>query len=99
VDRHHQPARLAVQLHPRRRLQRPDPRQEGRRDLHQRRLQPGAPLAYGNDFHAAFFNDWLRFAGFADVDEIRWQPTVVTAARDTDKAAAQQRAAEAGRRF
>ena len=29
---------LAVQLHPRRRLQRPDPRQEGRRDLHQRRL-------------------------------------------------------------
>jgi len=61
--------------------------------------QPGAPLAYGNDFHAAFFNDWLRFAGFTDVAEIRWQPTVLTAARDADKAAARQRAAEAGRRF
>jgi FMN-dependent NADH-azoreductase len=61
--------------------------------------QPGAPLTYGNDFHAAFFNDWLRYAGFTDVTEIRWQPTVLTAARDTDKAAALQRAAEAGRRF
>jgi len=40
-----------------------------------------------------------RFAGFTDVAEIRWQPTVVTASRDTDKAAALQRAAEAGRRF
>jgi FMN-dependent NADH-azoreductase len=54
--------------------------------------QPGAPLAYGNDYHAAFFNDWLRFAGFTDVAEIRWQPTVLTAARDADKAAARQRA-------
>ena len=61
--------------------------------------QPGVPLAYGNDFHAAFFNDWLRYAGFTDVTEVRWQPTVVTASRDADKAAALQRAAEAGRRF
>jgi FMN-dependent NADH-azoreductase len=61
--------------------------------------QPGAPLPYGADFHAAFFNDWLRYAGFTDVAEVRWQPTVVTATRDTDKAAALQRAAEAGRRF
>jgi FMN-dependent NADH-azoreductase len=61
--------------------------------------QPGAPLTYGADFHAAFFNDWLRYAGFTDIAEIRWQPTVVTASRDADKAAALQRAAEAGRRF
>ena len=61
--------------------------------------QPGAPLPYGADFHAAFFNDWLRYAGFTDVAEIRWQPTVLTATRDTDKAAALQRAAEAGSRF
>ena len=60
---------------------------------------PGAPLAYGADFHAAFFNDWLRFAGFTDVTEIRWQPTVLTATRDDDKAAALQRAADAGKRF
>ena len=61
--------------------------------------QPGAPLAYGADFHAAFFNDWLRFAGFTDVAEIGWQPTVLTATRDTDKTAALQRAAEAGSHF
>ncbi|MGC8514390.1 MAG: FMN-dependent NADH-azoreductase [Acidimicrobiales bacterium] len=60
---------------------------------------PGAPLAFGADFHAAFFNDWLRFAGFTDVTEIHWQPTVLTASRDTDKAAALQRSADAGRSF
>ena len=61
--------------------------------------QPGAPRAYGADFHVAFFNVWLRFAGFIDVAEIRWQPTVLTATRDTDKTAALQRAAEAGSHF
>lgn len=61
--------------------------------------EPGAPWAYGNDFHAAFFNDWLRFAGFTDVVEIRWQPTVLTTTRDTGKTAALQRAAEAGSHF
>lgn len=60
---------------------------------------PGAPLAFGADFHAAFFNDWLRFAGFTDVTEIHWQPTVLTASRDTDKAAALQRSADAGKSF
>ena len=60
---------------------------------------PGAPLAYGADFHAAFFSDWLRFAGFTDVTETHWQPTVLTATRDADKALALQRAADAGSRF
>jgi FMN-dependent NADH-azoreductase len=60
---------------------------------------PGAPLPFGADFHAAFFNDWLRFAGFTDVTEIHWQPTVLTATRDTDKAAALQRSADAGKNF
>ena len=60
---------------------------------------PGAPLAFGADFHAAFFNEWLRFTGLTDVTEIHWQPTVLTATRDTDKAAALQRSADAGRNF
>lgn len=60
---------------------------------------PGAPLAFGADFHAAFFNDWLRFAGFTNVTETHWQPTVLTATRDADKAAGLQRAADAGSRF
>jgi FMN-dependent NADH-azoreductase len=60
---------------------------------------PGAPLAFGNDFHSTFFNDWLRFVGIADVMEIRWQPTVLTASRDQDRAAALERAVAAGQGF
>ena len=60
---------------------------------------PGAPLAFGNDFHASFFNDWLRFAGITDVTEIRFQPTVLTAIPDQDRAAAAARAADAGKAF
>ena len=60
---------------------------------------PGASLGYGADFHSAFFNDWLRFAGFADVTEIRWQPTVRTVTRDADKAVALKRAADVGSAF
>ena len=43
---------------------------------------PGAPLAFGNDFHASFLSDWLRFAGITDVTEIRFQPTILTATPD-----------------
>jgi len=60
---------------------------------------PGAPLAFGNDFHSTFFNDWLRFVGIGDVTEIRWQPTVLTASREDDRTAAIGRAADVGSRF
>jgi FMN-dependent NADH-azoreductase len=60
---------------------------------------PGAPLAYGNDFHSAFVNDWLRFVGITDVTEIRWQPTVLTASRDDDRTAAIRSAAKIGNDF
>jgi FMN-dependent NADH-azoreductase len=38
----------------------------------------GAPLAFGADFHRAYFNDWLRWAGIAEVSELRFQPNLVT---------------------
>ena len=60
---------------------------------------PGAPLAYGADFHAAFSSDWLRFTGFTEVTEIRRQRNVLTAPRDADRTAAPQRAADARSRF
>jgi FMN-dependent NADH-azoreductase len=60
---------------------------------------PGAPLAFGNDFHASYLNDWLRFAGITDVTEIRFQPAVLTATPDQDRAAAAARAADAGKAF
>ena len=60
---------------------------------------PGAPLAFGNDFHATFFNDWLRFAGFTDVTQIRWQANAFTGTPEQDRADATGRAAEAGSHF
>lgn len=60
---------------------------------------PGAPLAFGKDFHSTFFNDWLRFVGIDDVTEIRWQPNILTASPEEDRVAAIGRAADAGSRF
>ena len=55
---------------------------------------PGAPIQYGTDFHAAFFNDWLRFIGVDEVSEIRFQPTVLTADPDGAREQALARARE-----
>lgn len=60
---------------------------------------PGAPLAFGSDFHATFFSDWLRFAGITDVAEVRFQPNLLTATPDEDLAAARSRARDAGKTF
>ena len=60
---------------------------------------PGAPLAFGADFHSTFFNDWLRFIGIDDVTQIRFQPNIVTADAAADRDAAQREAADAGKSF
>jgi FMN-dependent NADH-azoreductase len=59
----------------------------------------GVPIQYGVDFHASYFNDWLRFAGITDVTQVRWQPTILTASREDEKAVALKRAVDAGRDF
>ncbi len=55
---------------------------------------PGAPIQFGTDFHASFFNDWLRFIGVSDVSEIRFQPTVLTTDPDGAREVALARARE-----
>ncbi|HEV2253774.1 MAG TPA: NAD(P)H-dependent oxidoreductase [Streptosporangiaceae bacterium] len=60
---------------------------------------PGAPIQFGADFHASFVSDWLRFVGVTDVTEIRFQPTILTASPDEDRAAAHAAAREAGKTF
>ncbi|GAB1692437.1 FMN-dependent NADH-azoreductase [Krasilnikovia sp. M28-CT-15] len=60
---------------------------------------PGVPPAFGNDFHATFFNDWLRFVGITDVTELRLSPSVLTATPDRDFEAALERAGAAAREF
>jgi FMN-dependent NADH-azoreductase len=64
-------------------------------------FSPGASLAFGADFHSTYFNDWLRFAGFeeSDVVEVRFQPTVLTATPQDDRAAAIAIARSAGQSF
>lgn len=54
---------------------------------------------FGTDFHSAYFNDWLRFAGIADVSEVRFQPTIATSDPDSLREAALERARELGSRF
>ncbi|MGZ4269488.1 MAG: FMN-dependent NADH-azoreductase [Solirubrobacteraceae bacterium] len=58
--------------------------------------QPGAPAAFGTDFHSTYFRDWLRWAGIDDVEEIRFQPTLVSTTTDADRAAAHERARALG---
>lgn len=55
---------------------------------------PGAPIQFGTDFHAEFFNDWLRFIGVSDVSEIRFQPTVLTVDPDAARNEALAKARE-----
>jgi FMN-dependent NADH-azoreductase len=85
---------MGLRVHADRGPQRADPRQEGGGVY-----SPGVPLAFGADFHATYFNDWLRFAGITDVTEVRWQPTVLTGTPDEDRAAAARQATEAGTKF
>jgi FMN-dependent NADH-azoreductase len=56
----------------------------------------GAPPAFGTDFHRAYFNDWLRWAGITDVSELRFQPNLVTSDADAGRAAAKARARALG---
>lgn len=44
---------------------------------------PGVAPAFGSDFHATYFDDWLRFIGITEVSRVRFQPTLLT----TDPAA------------
>jgi FMN-dependent NADH-azoreductase len=56
---------------------------------------PGAPPAFGSDFHSTYFEDWLGFAGIFDVRSVRFQPTL----RVPDLATARRVVEEQARRL
>ena len=56
------------------------------------------PPAFGVDFHATYFDDWLRFIGIRDIEGIRFQPTLLTNDYDGDLAVAIAAAQAAARR-
>lgn len=60
---------------------------------------PGRGPGFGTDFHATYFNDWLRFAGIEDVTEVRFQPTIATADADALRQAARAEARRLGAEF
>ena len=39
---------------------------------------PGSPAGFGPDHHSTYIRDWLMQAGVEEVDEIRFQPTLLT---------------------
>ena len=45
---------------------------------------PGAAPRYGSDFHSNYFNWWLNMIGIQDVEEVRFQPTLLTADSNKD---------------
>ncbi len=57
------------------------------------------PLRFGTDFHRAYFNDWLRWAGITDVSELRFQPNLVTGDAKAGRARATAHARELGTSF
>jgi FMN-dependent NADH-azoreductase len=59
----------------------------------------GAPLSFGADFHRAYFNDWLRWAGVQLAGEVRFQPNLVTSDAHAGRASAKAQARALGTRF
>jgi FMN-dependent NADH-azoreductase len=43
---------------------------------------PGRTPAFGADFQAPFFRDWLQWAGVTDVSEVAFRPNIATADAD-----------------
>ena len=60
---------------------------------------PGRGPAFGADFQRPFFDDWLRWAGVADVTGIEFRPDLATADADTGRRAAHAAARDAGKLF
>jgi FMN-dependent NADH-azoreductase len=50
--------------------------------------------AFGVDHHSTYLRDWLAQSGVTEVDELRFEPTLLTADPAGDLKKAQQRAAE-----
>ena len=50
--------------------------------------------AFGEDFQSTYMRSWLNQAGVTEIEEIRYQPTILTATPDADFAAAKAAAAD-----
>jgi len=55
----------------------------------------GADVRFGVDFQAPYLNDWLRWAGVTDVQQVVFRPNLVSARADIDRKAAHAAARKA----
>jgi FMN-dependent NADH-azoreductase len=60
---------------------------------------PGRGPAFGTDFQAPYFADWLRWAGIADVAEVHFRPNLATADADTGRSIARAQAVDLAKAF
>ena len=51
---------------------------------------PGRGPAFGADFQAPFFRDWLNWVGITDVSEVAFRPNIATANADAGREQAQR---------
>jgi FMN-dependent NADH-azoreductase len=59
----------------------------------------GRDRAFGTDFQAPYFNDWLRWAGVDDVSTVEFRPNLVTADADGARRVAHDQARDLAKRF
>jgi FMN-dependent NADH-azoreductase len=60
---------------------------------------PGHGPGFGADFQRPFLDDWLRWAGIADVTGIEFRPDLATADADAGRRAADAAARDTGKTF
>jgi FMN-dependent NADH-azoreductase len=60
---------------------------------------PGRGHAFGEDYQAPFFEDWLRWAGVVDITAIHFRPNLATADAESGRRAAHVQARAAGATF
>jgi FMN-dependent NADH-azoreductase len=59
----------------------------------------GRGPAFGNDFQAPYFEDWLRWAGITDITSIQFRPNLATADADSGRRAAHSHAVQVAKQF
>lgn len=59
----------------------------------------GRGPAFGNDFQAPYFEDWLRWAGIRDITSIQFRPNLATPDAESGRRVAHAQAVQAGKAF